>query len=149
MVAVAACLMALCAQAATQQGECYSGAEIEADQAVRFQTQLMVVSDICRDPTYTSFSQRVREALAAYQRQLVDHYRRIGGGSGERSFDTFMTRLANEFSLAAGHQSVTQVCQGAASLLATANGFASSADFRRYIEAQTATNRGGYVSCKQ
>jgi hypothetical protein len=148
IVAVAGCVIALSAQAATREAGCYSGADIEADQAVRFQTQLMVVSDICRDTTYNSFSQRMREALAAYQRQLVDHYRRSGGGSAERVFDTFMTRLANEFSLAAGHQSVTEVCQGAAPLMATANGFASTADFRKYIAAQTASNKGGYLACK-
>ena len=148
MMAVAGCLIALSAQAATRQAGCYSGADIEADQAVRFQTQLMVVSDICRDPAYNNFSQRMREALAAYQRQLVDHYRRSGGGSAERVFDTFMTRLANEFSLAAGHQSVTEVCKGAAPLMATANGFASTADFRKYIAAQTASNKSGYLACQ-
>ena len=147
-MAVAGCLIALSAQAATRQAGCYSGADIEADQAVRFQTQLMVVSDICRDPAYNNFSQRMREALAAYQRQLVDHYRRSGGGSAERVFDTFMTRLANEFSLEAGHQSVTEVCKGAAPLMATANGFASTADFRKYIAAQTASNKSGYLACQ-
>jgi len=149
MLGVAACIIALSAQAATRQGGCYSGADIEAEQAIRFQTQVMVVSDICRDTTYTSFSQHVREALAGYQRQMVDHFRRTGGGSGERVLDSFMTRLANEFSLAAGHQSVAELCQGSATLLATANGFANSADFRHYIAAQMAApNRPPYLACK-
>ena len=149
MLGAAVCLIALSAQGATRQAGCFSGADIEADQAVRFQTHVMVVSDICRDSTYTNFSQRVREALASYQRQLVDHFRRSGGGSAERNFDTFMTRLANEFALDAGHLTVTEVCQSGAALLATANGFATSADFRRYIAAQTATNRSSYQACSQ
>jgi hypothetical protein len=149
MLGVAACAIALSAQAATRQAGCYSGADIEAEQAIRFQTQVMVLSDICRDSTYTSFSQHVHEALAGYQRQMVAHFQRTGRGSGERVFDTFMTRLANEFSLEAGHQSVAELCQSSASLLATANGFNNSVEFKKYIVAQVAApNRPQYVACK-
>lgn len=149
MLGVAAGLIALSAQAATRQAGCYSGADIEAEQAIRFQTQVMVISDICRDSTYTDFSQHVRDALSGYQRQMVEHFQRVGRGSGERVFDAFMTRLANEFSLQAGHQTVAEVCQGSASLLATANGFNNSADFRKYIAAQMAApNRPQYIACK-
>ena len=147
MLSMAVCVVALSAQAATR-GACYSGADIEAEQAIRFQTQVMVLSDICRDSTYNSFSQHVRDALTGYQRQMVEHFRRTGRGSGERVLDSFMTRLANEFSLAAGHQSVAELCQGSASLLATANGFANSTQFRHYIAEQTAPNRKEYVACK-
>jgi len=149
MLGAVVCFVALSAQAATVRGGCYSSADIEADQAVRFQTQLMVVSDICRDPSYNNFSQRIRGALAAYQRQLVDHYKRAGKGPAERVFDSFMTRLANEVSLASGHQTVPEVCQGAAPLIATANGLATSADFRKYIASQTVSLRGGYLTCKE
>src|SRR5579885_620404 len=138
------CLIAGSAQAASHQA-CYSPPDIEAEQAVRFQTQLMVLSDLCRDPSYTNFSQRVHDALSAYQRQLVDHFRRTGAGAAERALDTFMTRLANEFSLASGRQTLTEVCKGsAAQMIATANSLNSSADFRHYIAAQAVSSSASY-----
>lgn len=147
VLAAAACFVAATVQAATVRQQCFSSADIEADQAITFQTQLMVVSDICTDPVYTQFTQRNREAIASYQKQLIDHFRRSGDGAAERSFDNYMTRIANQKALASGRQPVAQVCQGAAAMMATAKGFRSADDFRKFAASQAVANRGNYQAC--
>ena len=128
--------------------QCYSSADIEAAQAIEFQTQLMVASDICAAAAYTQFTQRNREAIASYQKQMIDHFRRGGTKSAERTFDTYMTKLANMDALSSGMQTVAQVCQAASGLLATASSIGSPAEFRAYIANQAMTNRANYSACK-
>ena len=69
-VALAAALLA----AASFQGasgadkQCYSAADIEAEQAILFQTNLMVLSSACKDtlPAYGEFRLRNKDAIIRY-----------------------------------------------------------------------------------
>jgi hypothetical protein len=142
-------LVAMAAQAAPVRPGCYSGADIEAEQAVHFQAQLMVVSDICRDTTYGEFTQRNRDAIMGYQRQMIDHFRRAGEHRADITFENYMTRLANQASLASGTRSSIEICQTKDGMIALANSIAGSADFRRYVVTQAAANRTSYVSCQE
>src|SRR5262249_49930059 len=99
------------AQAAGTRPGCYSNADIEASLAVRFQAQLMVLSDICRDTSYGEFAQRNKDTIISYQKQMIDHFRRAGERRADISFENYMTRLANEASLGSGHRTVGEVCQ--------------------------------------
>lgn len=112
-------------------------ADAEAEQAIRFQAELMVVSDTCGAQTYITFARRNREALRDYQHQVIERFRRTGGGHAEARFDSYLTRLANEVSLRIGAQPVAAVCHDAQSLLAMADTLAGD-QFRRYVAEQAA-----------
>src|SRR6185503_15671950 len=100
------------AQAAT----CYRAEEVEADQAVRFQTQLMVVSDSCGSESYTEFTHRNASTLRAYQEKMIGYFRRVGGRSADSAFDKFITSLANQMALSAGKETVGALCTRSADL---------------------------------
>jgi hypothetical protein len=132
------------ATAATPQ--CLKPNEIEAEQAIRFQAELMVVSDTCGAQTYTHFTRRNHEALKEYQQQVIERFRRTGGPHPEARFDSYLTRLANEVSLRNGAQPVDQVCHAAASFLATADKLEHES-FRRYVAARAAEKSAEYRRC--
>ena len=132
------------AQAAT----CYRADEIEADQAVRFQTQLMVVSDSCGSQSYSEFTHRNASSLAAYQQKMIGYYRRVSGRGADSAFDRFITSLANQMALSAGKEPVTALCTRSANLLSQGHTFDRNA-FEHYVAQQAAAARGTYPACKE
>jgi len=131
------------AQAAT----CYRADEIEADQAVRFQTELMVVSDSCGSPSYTEFTHRNASTLAAYQQRLIGYFRRVSGRGADTAFDRFITSLANKMALSAGKETVSALCTRSADLLSKGHTFGRD-DFVHYVAQQAAAAKGTYPTCK-
>jgi hypothetical protein len=133
------------AQAAT----CYRGDEIEADQAVRFQAQVMVLSDSCHSDSYGEFRQHNGTTLAAYQQKMIGHFRRDGASArgADNLFDSFITALANKMALAYGREPVGSLCSRSASFLAQAGHF-SRDDFVHYVSEQAAANRNTYAICR-
>ena len=79
-IVLAAALLA----AASSQGvsaadrQCYSPADIEAEQAILFQTNVMVISSACKDTVYGEFRARNSDAIIRYQKAMIDHFRRAG-----------------------------------------------------------------------
>src|SRR5437762_735138 len=78
-------IAALCAAMAPQPGwaaekaraarvECYSQSAIEAEQAIRFLTDVMVVSSTCQDTVYAEFRLRNRDPILAYQKAMIAHF---------------------------------------------------------------------------
>ena len=126
--------------------QCLKPNEIEAEQAIRFQAELMVVSDTCGAQTYTHFARRNHEALKDYQQQVIERFRRNGGGHPEARFESYLTRLANEVSLRNGAQPVAQVCRDAAGFLATADKLERDS-FRRYVAARAQENSAEFRRC--
>ena len=94
---------------------CYSPTELEAEQAIKFQTNLMVISSACRDTVYGEFRARNTAAIIRYQKIMICHFRSQG------AFDAWNTSLANEISLRQGAESTAVVCQKAADLLKMAS----------------------------
>jgi hypothetical protein len=131
------------AQAAT----CYRSDEIEADQAVRFQTQLMVLSDSCDSSSYTEFTHRNARTLAAYQQTMIGYFRRISGHGADGAFDKFITALANKTALEVGKEPIASLCTQSADFLSKAGAF-DKEDFVHYVTAQAAAQRANYLSCK-
>jgi hypothetical protein len=126
-------LLGSAAWAAAATPQCLRANEVEADQAIRFQTELMVVSDTCGAQTYTRFARRNREALVQYQQQLVERFRRSGSAHAQERLDSYLTQLANEASLRLGAEPVAEMCRNAQSLLATGDSLQGD-EFRRYVE---------------
>lgn len=78
--------------------------EQEAIAFRRLQSELMVAALACRDARhrahYNIFITRFRSMLGHNARLLKTYFRRLHGPMASRKLDTFITRLANEASLA-------------------------------------------------
>ena len=83
-----ALLIGSAAWAAAATPQCLRANDAEAEQAIRFQTELMVVSDTCGAQTYTAFARRNRAALLDYQHQVIERFRRTGASHAEARFDS-------------------------------------------------------------
>ena len=120
-MAVAVLTAASTATASAADRNCYSTGDIEAEQALLFQTDLMVISSACRDTVYGEFRARNKDAIVRYQNAMIDHFRRTGARNPKSAFDTWQTSLANE---AARKQAVIptgQFCQQSTEMLKMAS----------------------------
>ena len=97
--------------------QCYSAADVEAEQAILFQTNVMVISSACKDTVYGEFRARNKDAIIRYQKAMIDHFRRAGSRNAQSEFDRWNTSLANEISLKQGALPMAQVCQQAGEML--------------------------------
>jgi hypothetical protein len=135
---IAAALLALAwtlPAAAAGQG-CYSARDAEAQQALLFLTNLMVVSSACRqNDAYAEFRLRNQYAIIAYQKAMIAHFRRAGFRRPQSEFDRWNTSLANQISLHDGATPIAQMCQQAASMFKLASTL-DPVGFHRYAAAQ-------------
>src|SRR5262249_33464328 len=112
-IVLAAALLA----AASTQGvsaadkQCYSPADVEAEQAILFQTNLMVISSACKDTVYGEFRARNQAAIIQYQKAMIDHFRRTGSRNAQSDFDRWNTSLANQIWLKEGTLPMAQICE--------------------------------------
>jgi hypothetical protein len=147
-LAAATLLTAASLHAASAATKC-TAADREAEQAVIFQTNLMVVSSACRDETYAEFRYRNKNAIIAYQHEMIAHFRRAGYRDAQGEFDRWNTSLANEIALKQGEMPTAQVCQQAAQMLK----MASTLDvrgFHDYAVAQEANSVvDGHAVCSR
>ncbi len=126
--------------AGAADGRCYSPAAIEAEQAMRFLSTLMVASISCRDQTYGLFEQRNRESVIAYQKVLIAHFH------SNAAFDSWDTALANQASMKHAGQSMTQACQQEVEVIKLAAGL-DNKGFRAYAASLAATAAANYNKC--
>jgi hypothetical protein len=134
MLGAALLAAASVATASAADRNCYSPGDIEAEQALVFQTNLMVISSACRNTVYGEFRARNKDAILRYQNAMIDHFRRTGARNPKSAFDTWQTSLANE---AARKQAVIptgQFCQQSTDLLKLA-GTLDNKGFRDYAVA--------------
>ncbi len=101
---------------------CYSAADLEAEQAIKFQTNLMVISSACRDTRV----RRVSRAQHSRDHPLPENHDRLisdvrARATPRATFDAWNTSLANEISLRQGAESTASICQKAADLLKMAS----------------------------
>jgi hypothetical protein len=134
----AVCLAASLQPALAADGRCYSAADQEAEQAIVFQTNLMVVSSACRDEVYGLFRARNKDAIIRYQRTMINHFRREGYRDAQGRFDSWNTSLANQIALKQGATPTALVCQQAASMLKMASALDANG-LHNYAAAQAAS----------
>ncbi|MEA1937623.1 MAG: hypothetical protein U9N14_00830 [Pseudomonadota bacterium] len=83
---------------------CYTIDEIEAEQAVRLHSEMMVLGLTCRAyfpdayTRYNSFTVRHAVLLGGYEDRLISHFKRVGAANPIRAFHTRRTEIANEIS---------------------------------------------------
>ncbi|MGE5269119.1 MAG: hypothetical protein ACM3JG_05545 [Thiohalocapsa sp.] len=140
IVLAAALLMATAAHpgwaARKAKSRCTPPVAREAEAAIRYMTDLMIVSSTCRDTVYAEFRLRNRDAIVRYQKAMISHLR------GNANFDRWNTALANQ---AASRQAGNVLlCQQAAALLQEAKAMDANA-LRAYAVAHEVTD--GTPSC--
>jgi hypothetical protein len=100
---------------------CATPADIEAEQAILFQTNVMVVSSTCRDTIYANFRMRNAGAIIGYQHEMIDHFRHEGARRPSEAFETYITDLANDASRKENGQPTALICQQSAPLMKQAS----------------------------
>ena len=135
VLAAAVAAAASLATASAADRNCYSAADIEAEQAIQFQTDLMVISSACRDTVYGEFRARNKDAILHYQNTMIDHFRRSGARNPKSAYDTWQTSLANEAARKQAVVSTTQFCHQAAEKIKLASTLDAKA-FREYAVAR-------------
>jgi hypothetical protein len=125
---------------------CLQPADIEAEQAIRYQTDLMVISDTCGSGSYRDFTIHNRETIIFYQNQLIDRFRRAGVRNPRASLDSYLTEMANQSSLATVREATQAVCGRSAALLAEASTLKSE-QFRHRMATLAAENVKGNRRC--
>jgi hypothetical protein len=138
-------LCLLVASGAQAAPACYVGGEIEADQAVQYQTELMVMSGACGTHNYTDFLQRNSSIISTYQSTLIEHYRR-GGRNPEQTFESYLTHLANQSSLRLGEQTPAALCAQSADWLKAADTLGPE-EFRRLVASRATVRKTAYRRC--
>ncbi len=146
LTAAAACLAASLQVAVAADGGCYSAMDQEAEQAIVFQTNLMVVSSACRDTVYGEFRARNKDAIIRYQKIMINHFRRAGYRDAQGRFDSWNTSLANEIALKQGATPTSVVCQQAANMLKMASTL-DSKGLHDYALAQAASPAATHPRC--
>jgi hypothetical protein len=140
-----AAVVALAAQqpgwAASKSGaNCYTANAVEAEQAIRFITDVMVASSACQNTTYAEFRLRNRDPIVAYQKALIAHFH------GNAGFDRWNTTIANEAAQKEGGLPTTQFCEQAKPIFQQASTL-DPQSFRAYAASQAVATRAQYAVC--
>jgi len=141
-------IAALCAAVAQQpgwaaekaKGNCYSQSAIEAEQAIRFLTDVMVISSTCQDTVYAEFRLRNRDPIMAYQKAMIAHFH------GAPAFDSWNTSLANQAASKRAGLPSTQVCQQSVEILKQASTL-DPPKFRAFAASLAAVAGAQYPKC--
>src|SRR5689334_24364584 len=147
-VVLAAALLAAAsvATASAADRNCYSPGDIEAEQALLFQTNLMVISSACRDTVYGEFRARNTSSILRYQNAMIDHFRRTGARNPKSAFDAWQTSLANEAARKQATIPTGQFCQESTEMLKLASTFDGKA-FHDYALAHAVN--GTHPTCSR
>src|SRR5665213_1851985 len=144
--ATIASLLSSMAGPAMAASGCFRIGDIEAEQAIRFQTELMVLSDTCGGDTYRDFTVRNRDTIVFYQHALIEHFRRDGARKPEAIFDSYLTQIANETALNSGRELARVVCGRSADFLAQARTLDGD-QFRHRAAEMAVENGASYRHC--
>lgn len=145
MAALAA--LALSANGALAAPGCFHKDALEAWQAVRYMTELMVLNDTCRVHVYDGFIKRNFAALDAYHRELVADFRAAGDRHPEDTLDRYVTHAANVVSEQDGQLPIAELCAQKESYFATAASLAGK-KFRQFVADLVNTQKSDFRPCK-
>lgn len=114
---------------------CLTSSEMEAQQAIRMHTELMVIGLTClRDGTsafghYQRFTNAHASAIRGYEATMIGHLKRAYRDNPTKRFDKMRTDLANEIAQSVVTMSAETFCATSSAKLEQMIGFAQ-ADFR-------------------
>jgi hypothetical protein len=118
--------------AGKRASHCSPAAMLEAEQALRFMTQLGIASNTCTTiAIYAGFRTRNRDAIVAYQKTMIAHLH------GNAAFDRWNTSLANQLAQHQTGVTPAQFCEQSWPMLKQASTLDING-FRAYAAAQAA-----------
>ena len=127
--------------AGKSKADCYSQKAIEAEEAIRFMTDIMVSSSACQNTAaYADFRVHNRDAILEYQKALIAHFH------GKDGFDRWNTSLANTAAQKQGAMPAVQFCEQAKTALQQA-GALTPATFRAYAVQQAIKEGPQFNKC--
>jgi len=109
---------------------CAPASAREAEQAIRYMTDLMVISSACQDTVYAEFRLRNRDVIVNYQKAMIHQLH------GNANFDKWNTALANQVASRQGGNQ--QICAQSAALLQQAKAL-DPQTFRAHAASMAAT----------
>ena len=115
---------------------------LEAEQAIRYITDLMVASSACRNTTYAEFALRNRRAIIRYQRAMIVRLH------GKAAFDRWNTSLANREAMKQAAVPIAQFCQQSQAMLKHASTL-DTRGFQAYAAAQAASADPPAARCRR
>jgi hypothetical protein len=119
---------------AKAKSSCSPAAAIEAEQGLRYMTELGIASNACSSiGIYADFRTRNREAIVNYQKAMITH---LHGAAG---FDRWNTALANQMAQRQSSIVPATFCEQSAPLLKQASTL-DLKGFRAYAAAQAAAD---------
>ena len=104
----------------------------EAEQAIRYITDLMVASSACGNTVYGKFALRNRQSIIRYQNAMIARLR------SKAAFDHWNTALANYAAIREGGMPLAKFCQQAQPMMTQA-GTLDAKGFRAVVLAQAAS----------
>ncbi len=144
------CALLWLAPAALAAQNCYTPAEVEAEQALRIHSELMVIGLTCNRAQggqpyarYQQFTRKHESLLSGYESDLIRHYRAEGDKNPEKHLHNLRTQLANGISRHAANMPTPEFCDRFAPRLSRALAM-SPAQLRQWAQhtwADTPTTR--------
>ncbi|MGH7013817.1 MAG: hypothetical protein ACREEL_06625 [Stellaceae bacterium] len=139
--------LALSANTALAAPSCFHADALQAWQAVRYMTELMVLNDTCRMHVYEGFIKRNYAALDTYHKELVEHFREAGDRHPEDTVDRYVTRAANQASEAADTMPTADLCNRKTDYFTQAESLAGE-KFRHFVADLVNTQKSDFRPCK-
>ena len=102
------------------QAQCYTSAEVEAEQGLRIHSELMAIALNCQATThkngnlyiqYKDFTRQHEDLIAEYESTMKNYYRRSGNANSERAINNLRTNLANKISTDAAKMKPNVFCK--------------------------------------
>ncbi len=111
-------LLAIGAVRPATAAACYTDAQLEAEQAIRVHSELMVIALKCYRhfpeskpyEQYASFTERNRSLISRWETTLVQFFRNEHRARPTRAFDSLRTRIANDFAAEANVMTADRYC---------------------------------------
>ncbi|MGH6975944.1 MAG: hypothetical protein ACREED_02855 [Stellaceae bacterium] len=136
----------LTANTAFAAPSCFQKDALEAWQAVRYMTELMVLNDTCRVHVYEGFIKRNFATLDAYHKELVAHFREAGDRHPEDTVDRYVTHAANDVSEEDGQMPTAELCAQKASYFTNAQSLAGD-KFRQFVTNLMSKQKSDFRPC--
>ena len=99
--------------------QCYTQAEVEAEQGLRIHSELMVISLNCQHIShvngnlyfqYKDFTRQHQGLIASYEQTMKNYFKRAGYANPESSINDLRTQLANKISTDAAKMKPNVFC---------------------------------------
>jgi hypothetical protein len=99
--------------------QCYSPADLQAEEVLRLHSELMVIAVTCRQGSrgqdlvsaYTGFTRDNIGMLRQAEQTMIHYYQGTVGGDGIASLDELRTKLGNEYGQMSADASAPVFCQ--------------------------------------